>query len=402
MSDKLRNRIVGLLETAPVIDGHNDLLICLRGKVRYDFDKADIGQDRSDMGLHTDIPRLRAGGVGGQFWSVFVPGSMTGQTAVTATLEQIDAAKTMIDRYDDLALATTADDIEAAFRDGRIASLLGAEGGHSIDCSLGTLRMLYALGVRYMTLTHTSNTPWADSGTDEPKVGGLSRFGREVVTEMNRIGMMVDLSHVAPTTMRTALEVSEAPAFFSHSNTLALCSHPRNVPDDVLRTVGETNGMVMATFVPGFLTEKGREWMDAAEAFEDACEAEYAHEEGDVAYRKVRQRRAEWLEDNPCPPTSTKDVADHIEHIRDLAGVDCVGIGGDLDGIGNTPVDIPDVTAYPTLLEELAGRGWSDADLAKLTSGNLIRVLRETEAAAERLSKHSGPSMKTFDELDGD
>ena len=402
MSDKLRNRIVGVLGRSPVIDGHNDLLICLRGKVRYDFDKADISQNRSDMGLHTDIPRLRTGGVGGQFWSVFVPGSMAGHTAVTATLEQIDAAKAMIARYDDLAFASTADEIEKAFDNGQIASLLGAEGGHSIDCSLGTLRMLYELGVRYMTLTHTSNTPWADSGTDEPNVGGLSPFGREVVAEMNRIGMMVDLSHVAPTTMRTALEVSEAPAFFSHSNALSLCSHPRNVPDDVLRMVGQSHGIVMATFVPGFLTEEGREWMDAAEAFEDECEAEHAHEGADVAYRKVRECRAEWLADNPCPKTSTKDVADHIEYIRDIAGVDCVGIGGDLDGIGNTPIDIPDVTAYPTLLEELASRKWSDADLAKLASENVIRVLRDTETVSERLSKRAGPSMKTFAELDGE
>lgn len=402
----LSNRVFALLADSPVIDGHNDLLIRLRGRVRYDLDRVDLTADQSLADLHTDLPRLRAGGVGGQFWSVFVPGTLAGEAAVTATLEQIDAAHQMIDRLDALTFAETAADVEAAFADGKIASLLGAEGGHSIGDSLGTLRMLYRLGVRYMTLTHTSNTAWADSGTDDPGVGGLSEFGREVVREMNRLGMMVDLSHVAPSTMHAALDVSQAPAFFSHSNTLALCSHPRNVPDDVLARVGETGGVVMSTFVPGFLTEACHEWMDALEAFEGRTSAAYPDDEsdkkdGEAAYAARRAARQAWLVDNPCPPSSASDVADHIEHVRDVAGIDAVGIGGDLDGIATTPTDLNDVSTYPVLVEELAGRGWSDADLAKLTCRNVIRVLRDTEAVAEKVQATRGPSHKTIAELDG-
>jgi membrane dipeptidase len=404
MSDSLSNRIFAVLEQSPVIDGHNDLLIRLRSKARYNFDEIDIAVDQSDSGLHTDLPRMRAGGLGGQFWSVFVPVTLAGESAVTATLEQIDAAHQMIDRYDALTLTTTADQVSQALSQGQIASLLGMEGGHSIGCSLGTLRMMYRLGVRYMTLTHTSNTPWADSATDAPGVGGLSEFGREVVREMNRLGMLVDLSHVAPSTMNAALDVSDAPAFFSHSNALALCSHPRNVPDQVLARVGDTQGVVMATFVPGFLTEDGRHWMDAFEEFEEN-ELNSAFPDdpraGERGYQERRELRQRWMADNPCPPCSTADVADHIEHIRDVAGVDCVGLGGDLDGISTTPNDIPDVTAYPIVLERLADRGWSDDDLAKLTSGNVIRVLRETESVARRASAERGPSHRTIEELDG-
>lgn len=402
MSTTASTRAGALLSSAPVIDGHNDLLIRMRGKSRYDFDAIDIAVDQTETGLHTDIPRIRAGGLGGQFWSVFVPVELAGETAVTATLEQIDAAHEMIDRYDAFVAATTADDIEAAFAAGKIASLLGAEGGHSIGNSLGTLRMLYRLGVRYMTITHTSNTPWADSATDEAVVGGLSEFGREVVREMNRLGMLADLSHVAPATMHATLDVSEAPAFFSHSNALSLCSHPRNVPDDVLRRVGETGGVVMATFVPGFLTEAAREWVDDYEAHLNGGRPSVeVAATGDEGYEERRARRKAWIADNPCPPCSARDVADHIEHIREIAGVDCVGIGGDLDGIGTTPTDLTDVTGYPNLIAELASRGWSDPDLAKLTRGNVIRVLRETESVARTISARRGPSHKTIEELDG-
>ncbi|WP_415648189.1 dipeptidase [Stackebrandtia soli] len=390
MSEHLANRVFGLLDHSPIIDGHNDLLIRLRGMVRYDFDTIDIAKDQTDRGLHTDLPRLRAGGIGGQFWSVFVPVNLTGETAVTATLEQIDAAHEMIDRYDAFALATSADDVEAVFASGRIASLIGIEGGHSIGDSLGTLRMMYRLGARYMTLTHVTNTGWADSATDPDgeAVGGLSNFGRSVVTEMNRLGMLVDLSHVAPSTMRAALDVSRAPAFFSHSNALALCSHPRNVPDDVLRRVGETNGVVMATFVPGFLTEECHDWMNRLEEMEGASPAEWSASgaDGEDAYRRQRERRAKWLADNPCPPVSSSNVADHVEYIRDIAGVECVGFGGDMDGIATTPKDLTDVAAYPRVLEELVRRGWSDDDLAKLTCRNVIRVMRDTESAAAAMT----------------
>src|SRR5262245_22582624 len=249
-------RIPRLLAEAPVFDGHNDLAWELRERVRYDLDALDISRDQSGTGLQTDIPRLRTGGVGAQFWSVYVPSSYEDGAAVAATLEQIDAVRRFTERYpDDFRLALTAADVARAHEDGRIASLLGAEGGHSIACSLGVLRGLYALGVRYMTLTHFQNTPWADSATDEPGVGGLSPFGREVVREMNRLGMLVVLSHVAPSTMHAALDTSAAPAFFSHSSARALCDHPRNVPDDVLVRVASSDGVVMVTFVPGFLTE---------------------------------------------------------------------------------------------------------------------------------------------------
>lgn len=402
MSTTASARAGALLSSAPVIDGHNDLLIRLRGKARYDFDQIDIAVDQIERGLHTDIPRIHAGGLGGQFWSVFVPVDLQGESAVTATLEQIDAAHEMITRYDDFVLATSADDIDKALAAGKIASLLGAEGGHSIASSLGTLRMMYRLGVRYLTITHTSNTPWADSATDEPAVGGLSEFGREVVREMNRLGMLADLSHVAPSTMHATLDVSEAPAFFSHSNALALCSHPRNVPDDVLRRVGETDGVVMATFVPGFLIQECREWANAYEAHMDLGPLSVlADDTGEAGYAKRRARRQTWIADNPCPPCSAGDVADHIEHIREVAGVDCVGIGGDLDGIGTTPTDLTDVSAYPNLITELISRGWSDEDLAKLARGNVIRVLRETESVARTVSARRGPSNKTIEELDG-
>lgn len=401
MSTTASARAGALLATAPVIDGHNDLLIRMRGKVRYDFDAIDIAVDQTEHGLHTDIPRMRAGGMGGQFWSVFVPVSLQGEAAVTATLEQIDGAHEMIGRYDDLALATTADEIDKAFSDGRIASLLGAEGGHSIADSLGTLRMMYRLGVRYMTLTHTSNTAWADSATDAPVVGGLSEFGREVVREMNRLGMLVDISHVAPSTMHAALDVSEAPAFFSHSNALALCSHPRNVPDDVLRRVKDTQGIVMATFVPGFLNEACKEWMDALEAYDDKAQLAVAEDANEAGYEERKARREAWFAANPCPGASVSDVANHIDHIREIAGVDCVGIGGDMDGIGATPEQLNDVTGYPNLIGELASRGWSDDDLAKLTRRNVIRVLRETERVAQVARQQRGPSNKTIEQLDG-
>ncbi|BCJ32810.1 dipeptidase [Actinocatenispora thailandica] len=366
-----------VLAAAPVLDGHNDLLWTLRERCGYDFDHTDLAVEQSGSGLHTDLPRLRAGGVGGQFWSVWVPCSEP--HPVTATLEQIDAADAMIRRYPaELAFATTADEVERAMAAGRVASLLGAEGGHQIGNSLGTLRMLHRLGVRYLTLTHNENTDWADSATDEPVHGGLTDFGRNVVREMNRLGMLVDLSHVSAESMHAALDVSTAPAFFSHSSARALCSHPRNVPDDVLARVGATDGVVMVTFVPGFLTEECHAWMDAMTAEEARLGATDpgvgAADRGDIK---------PWLDANPRPPCTVADVADHVEHVREVAGVRAVGLGGDFDGIVATPDGLPDVSGYPALLAELAGRGWSESELAGLTSRNALRVVRETLSAAE-------------------
>lgn len=389
---ELADRVRAVLERAPIIDGHNDMPWALRKRVRYDLDALDVSLDQSATGLHTDLVRMRAGGMGAQFWSVFVPCALTGDNAVSATLEQIDFVYQLASRYPrQLAIARSADEVEAAYAAGRIASLIGVEGGHSIDSSLGTLRMLHALGARYLTLTHTSNTPWADSATDEVGVGGLSEFGREVVRECNRLGVMADLSHVAPSTMHATLDVSSAPAFFSHSSARALCDHPRNVPDDVLARVRATGGVVMVTFVPGFLTEECRVWMDDMVAVEGELTKTYP-EDGP----EWHERRAVWAAAHPRPSCSVEDVADHIEHVREIAGVDAVGLGSDFDGIVETPDRIGDVATFPALLEVLAGRGWSDADLGKLTWHNALRVLRCTESAARAAQADRAPSLAVF------
>jgi membrane dipeptidase len=385
-------RIDALLTQAPIVDGHNDLPWRLRTDFRYDV---DLSVDQSGIGLHTDLPRLRRGRVGAQFWSVFVPSALAGEAAVTATLEQIDLVHSLVDRYsNDLALATTADEVEEAHARGRVASLIGMEGGHSIDCSLGALRAMYALGARYLTLTHFRNTPWADSATDAPSVGGLSPFGHEVVRECNRLGMLVDLSHVADSTMHAALDTSTAPAFFSHSSARALCGHPRNVPDDVLVRVRNSNGMVMVTFVPGFLNEECRVWIDGFIEADEALAQRFSS--GDPQLRRHRQA---WLAANPRPACGVGDVADHIEHIREVAGVDHIGLGGDLDGVIALPDGLGGVDGYPNLLVELADRGWSDSDLAKLTWHNALRVLRDTERAARAAQQVRGPSLATYAEL---
>jgi membrane dipeptidase len=357
-----------------VIDGHNDLLWELRDQVGYDFDRADIGGRLSTT--HTDLPRLLEGGVGAQFWSVFVP-TQEGERSVTTTLEQVDAAYRMVERYADrLALATTADEIEQAWRDDRIACLMGAEGGHQIGGSLATLRMLHRLGVRYLTLTHNDNVPWADSATDEPVLGGLSGFGHEVVRELNRIGMFVDLSHVSHDVMRQALDTTSAPVVFSHSSAYAVCDHPRNVPDDVLARLAGNGGVCMVTFVPRFVTQAVADW--------DRGALELARERGVdardlTAYHPIQ---AEYAERVPCPPSTLADVVVHLEHAREVAGIDHLGLGGDYDGVEWLPEGLEDVTGYPRLLEALRGRHWSDADLAKLACRNVLRAMRDMEAAA--------------------
>lgn len=387
-------RIRALLERQPVLDGHNDLLWEARERVGYDFDRLDIGAGGTPT--HTDLPRLRRGGVGAQFWSVFVPASLTGDDAVSATLEQVDAGHQMVARYAaELAFARTADEVEAAWASGRIASLLGAEGGHSINSSLATLRMLHVLGVRYLTLTHNSNVPWADSATDDPALGGLSRFGVEVVREMNRIGMLVDLSHVSADTMRDALRASEVPVVFSHSSARAVCDSPRNAPDDVLASLRDNGGICMVTFVPKFVNPEAAAWHAQAVA---EAEAQGIRQADAAAFSPFyREYRAH----HPEPPATVADVVRHCEHIREVAGVDHVGVGGDYDGVEVLPQGMEDVTAYPALLEALAERGWSDDDLAKLTSGNVLRVMREAESGARVLQEQRGPSLATIAELDG-
>ncbi|MEV5346591.1 dipeptidase [Streptomyces achromogenes] len=383
-----------LLREFPVVDGHNDLPWALREQVRYDLDALDIAGDRSDR-LHTDLPRLRAGGVGAQYWSVYVPAEQP--DPVAATLEQIDCVRRMLERYPaDLAPARSAADLETARAEGRIASLMGAEGGHSIGNSMGTLRALYALGVRYMTLTHNSNVDWADSATDEPRAGGLTAFGREVVREMNRLGMLVDLSHVAATTMRDALDASTAPVIFSHSSARAVCDHPRNIPDDVLERLPANGGMAMVTFVPKFVLQAAVDWTAAAD---ENLRAHGLHHL-DTSPEAMRLHRA-FEERHPRPVATVSVVADHLDHMREVAGIDHLGIGGDYDGTAFTPDGLDDVSGYPNLLAELLDRGWSRTDLAKLTWRNAVRVLGAAEDVARGLQAGRGPSLATIEELDG-
>lgn len=395
-TDHLR-RARELLAAHPVVDGHNDLPWALRERVRYDLDRMDIAGDQTGR-LHTDIPRLRAGCVGAQFWSVYVRSDMAGDEAVSATLEQIDVVDELITRYPaDLVRALSAEDMEIARSEGRIASLMGAEGGHSINNSLATLRALYALGVRYMTLTHNDNVAWADSATDEPGVGGLSPFGHEVVREMNRLGMLVDLSHVAATTMHDALATSAAPVVFSHSSSRAICDHPRNVPDDVLALLPANGGVAMATFVPKFILPAAVEWTRAAD---ENMRAHGLHHL-DTTPQAMKIHKA-FEAAHPRPVATAATVADHLDHMREVAGIDHIGIGGDFDGTAFTPAGLDDVAGYPNLIAELLGRGWSDADLAKLTWKNAVRVLRAAEAVARDLQDRRGPSHATIDQLDGE
>ena len=383
---------MALMVTRPVVDGHNDLPWAMR-KVGYDFTVHDIAQPCPE--LHTDLGRLHAGGVAGQFWSVFVPCSYRGAAAVTATLEQIDAVHSMVGHYPHaLALVTSAEGLQlTAEQGGPIASLLGAEGGHSIDNSLGTLRSLYRLGVRYLTLTHNENTDWADSATDEPRLGGLSEFGREVVREMNRTGMLVDLSHVSADTMRDALAVSAAPVIFSHSSARAVCDHPRNVPDDVLAQLPDNGGLCMITFVPAFVSPAVREWQLGVEAQARAAGVDVR----DLAAMDefVRPHLAD-------KPTATlADVVAHCQHVREVAGIDHIGLGGDYDGVDALPEGLADVAGYPRLLDALADHGWSEDDLAKLGWRNVTRVLGEAELVATELREACGPSLATIEDLDG-
>lgn len=363
-----------VLERHPVLDGHNDLPWAMREHAGYDLDAYPV--DIRQQATRTDLVRLREGGVGAQFWSVFVPCSF-GPRSVTATLEQIDFVLRLVARYPaDLALALTADDVESALASGRVASLMGAEGGHSIDSSLAVLRTLHSLGVRYMTLTHNDNVPWADSATDEPAVGGLSEFGREVVAEMNRLGMLVDLSHVAPSTMRDALAATTAPVLFSHSSARAVTDHVRNVPDDVLQALAGNGGVCMVTFVPQFVSTDCQQW-DVAVV---AGMVERGQDPGD--WHAHQAASAERARTDPPPVATVSQVADHVEHVREVAGLDHVGVGGDFDGCDPMPAGLEDVSTYPALIAELLDRHWSEDEIGALSHRNALRVLRDAEAWA--------------------
>jgi membrane dipeptidase len=391
---ELGDRARKLLSRVPLLDGHNDLPWALREAGCAGLDGPDLSEPVSFT--QTDLPRLAAGGVGAQFWSVYVPPALAGEAAVAATLEQIDLVRRMIRRYPgQLELALTADDVQRIFATGRVASLIGAEGGHSIASSMGVLRTLYALGVRYLTLTHNANVPWADSATDQPRAGGLTGFGRAVVGEMQRLGMLADLSHVSPATMGDALDVAEAPVIFSHSSALALCDHPRNVPDGILARLRDNGGVCMVTFVSSFVSPECWAW-------ERELTAEMERRGADPWELSARDRvRGELAAVSPLPRATLAQVAGHIEHVREVAGLDHVGLGGDFDGTDQLPDGLADVSCYPALLGELLARGWSEEDCAKLAGGNILRVMQEAETAARDLSARRPPSTARIEDLDG-
>jgi membrane dipeptidase len=413
-NDALAARVNRVLTQTPLIDGHNDLPWQIR-ECFVNVDGVDLRASTANLAkpdklpadcewgpLMTDIPRLHAGHVGAQFWSVWVPPALTGLAAVKTTLEQIDVVHAMVARYpNDLQMAYTADDIVRIHKAGRIASLIGIEGGHQVDNSLATLRQMYALGARYMTLTHTLNNDWADSATANPQHHGLTAFGRALVHEMNRLGMLVDLSHVSAETMKAALAATQAPVMFSHSGAFAIAGHPRDVPDDVLALVKQNHGIVMVNFYPGYVSAERARW-DSDHAAE---KARFNSPPYDGLYigqpERAKAALEEWEKVHPAPAVTLAMVADHIEHVRKVAGVDCVGIGSDFDGIPVTPVGLEGVDKYPALLEELARRGWSDADLAKVAGGNMLRVMHDAEVVAKRLQANEGPSFATIAALDG-
>jgi membrane dipeptidase len=383
-----------LLEQAILIDGHNDLPWAIRQHETAPRDVAAYDLRKRTSG-DTDLARLKEGGVGGQFWSVYVPAEDAAAGYARVQLEQIDIARRVIASYpEQLALALTADDVEREFRRGRVASLLGMEGGHALENSLGALRAYHELGVRYMTLTHNRTLDWADAAGDAPRHSGLTRFGEEVVREMNRLGMLVDLSHVTPETMDDALRVSEAPVIFSHSSARALCNVPRNVPDAVLQRVTKNGGVVMVTFVAGFVSQ---EFADAT----GPLWAEYRRRTRELAPGERQRVYREMMASARLPRVTIGQVADHVEHVRKLAGADHVGLGGDFDGNEQWPEGLDDVSRYPYLFAELIRRGWSDADLTKLAGANVLRALRGAEAVAKRLQASRPASNATIEQLDG-
>ena len=384
-----------LLKTVPLIDGHNDLPWEIRASDSAPRDVQAYNLNLPTKG-NTDIARLRAGEVGAQFWSIYIPGEAKDSGYARMQLEEFDIARRMIAMYPkDLQLVTTADGIEQAFKAGKIGSLLGLEGGHAIENSLGALRSYYDLGARYMTLTHNVTLDWADAAQDTAAHGGLTAFGREVVREMNRLGMMVDLSHVSPAVMSNVLDIAESPVIFSHSSARAITDHRRNVPDSILRRLPKNGGVVMVTFVPSFVNPQFGAW---EAAFDSVVTAARAASQDTAA---VRAQVRAWRKEHPLPPATLSDVADHIEHIRKVAGADHIGLGSDFDGMGPvTPIGLEDVSDFPSLFAELIRRGWKDGDLKKLAGENMLRVMRANEATAKRLQATRQPSTKTIQEMD--
>jgi membrane dipeptidase len=378
----------------PLVDGHNDLPWEIREKAGGDLARLD--PRRSNPAQHTDIPRLRAGAVGGVFWAAYVPSDFARGGAARVALEQIDLIHRMTAASPDLRLALTADDVVRAHREGKIASLIGIEGGHSIENSLGALRQFYGTGVRYMTLTHASTLDWADAATDSARHDGLTRFGEEVVREMNRLGMLVDLSHVSPATMKDAIRVSAAPVIFSHSSARALADHPRNVPDDVLRLLKPNGGLVMVNFYSGFVDPAAAAAMRNMFEVQRRFRAQFPND-AQAAQRAYR----DWQRQNPVPRGNIATVADHIDHIVKVAGIDHVGLGSDYDGITSLPQGLDDVSRFPYLTVELLRRGYSDADVARIIGGNLLRVMRTAETTAARLQRERPASSARIDEMDG-
>jgi len=408
MDPKIATRVEAVLAKTPLIDGHNDLPGALRQRTGFKPDTLDLRKDTSGIaapgepGLMTDIPRLRAGRVGGQFWSVYISPSLDGPIAVQTTLEQIDIVKGMAAKYPDtFEMAYTAADIVRIHRAGRIASLIGVEGGHQINDSLPVLRQYYDAGARYMTLTHSINTRWADSATANPAHGGLTAFGKAVVAEMNRAGMLVDLSHVSEGTMTDALEVSKAPVIFSHSGARGVADHARNVSDEVLKRVAKNRGVVMVNFLPNYVARARMEWA----ANRSAEQARYNSPPFGGLYigqpERAKAAMDAWDKAHPKPPVTLVMVADHVEHLAKVCGMDCVGIGSDFDGIGDTPEGLEGVDKFPALVAELARRGWSDADLGKLAGGNVLRALKEAETVAKTLQASTPPSYATLKDIDG-
>ncbi len=359
-----------------LIDGHNDLPWAFREYGENPFDKLDLAKRQESV--HTDIPRLREGGVGGQFWVVYVPSDMPVDKTVEMALEQFDYIHRMIKRYpDDFELALTADDVLRIHKQGKIASLIGVEGGHCIGNSLENLRRFHKLGARYMTLTHAANNDWADSATDESKHGGLTEFGEQVIREMNRLGMLVDISHVSFDTMRDALRVSKAPIIASHSSAYAVAPHKRNVPDDVLKQIAKNGGVVMATLFPGYIDPAGVVSMENYFQKQRELKEKYAND-AEGYYKEWN----EWRKQNPIPECTVHTVVDHIDHIVKVAGIDHVGIGSDYDGVGKLPVQLEDVSGFPYITQELLNRGYSPKDIHKIMGQNILRVMREAQKRA--------------------